>query len=129
MAWGNFLLDVGMDAASSLSKYRFVKYSAAEQVTAVTGIGDDPIGVSQFAVTAQDLTRGKGASVRVHGVSEVEASGAIAVGQRVQLEADGRVKVATAASGARLVGRCVGHPSTNAGDRISCLVIQGGALL
>jgi len=129
MAWGNFLLDVGMDASGAIGKYRLVKYTVAETVAVCNAITDDPIGVSQFGVTTNDITRGKGASVRVHGVSECEASGAIAVGQRCQLEADGRVKLAVAASGARLVGKCVGHPSTNAGDRISMLVIQGGALL
>jgi hypothetical protein len=129
MAWGNFLLDVGMDASGAISKYRLVKYTSAETVTAVTAIADDPIGVSQFGVTTGEIAKGKGASVRVHGVSEVEASGAIAVGQRCQLETDGRVKLAVAASGARLVGRCVGHPSTNAGDRISMLIIQGGPTL
>lgn len=122
MAWGNFVVDIGMDAAVALTKFRICKYSAAETVTPVTGIADVPAGVSQFAVTAGDILRGKGQTVRVIGVSEVEASGAIAVGALCQLEADGRVKTITGASGARVVGKCVGNPSTNAGDRISMLI-------
>jgi hypothetical protein len=128
MSWGNFVLDKGYDAAAAITKFRFVKYSAAEQVTPVTGIGDDVAGVAQFGVTAGEILKGKGTTVRMIGVSEVEASGAIAVGQRVELVADGRVKLLVAASGARAVGKCVGHASTNAGDRIACLIFQGGAL-
>lgn len=122
MAWGNFLLDIGMDAAAQVLKFRFCKYSAAETVTPITAITDVPAGVPQYSVLTADLVRGKGASVRVIGVSEVEASAAIAVGALVELVNDGRVRTITGASGARVVGKCVGNPSTNAGDRISCLI-------
>lgn len=122
MAWGNYDLDIGMDAAVALTKFRFVKYSAAETVTPVTAITDVPAGVTQFTVSTADLTRGKGASTRVMGVSEVEAAGAIAVGALVQLEADGRVSSIVGASGKRVVGKCVGSPAAGAGDRISCLI-------
>lgn len=122
MAWANFILDIGMDAAAAVTKFRFVKYSAAETVTPVTGIADVPAGVAQFTVSAGDIAKGKGATVRTMGVSEVEASAAIAVGALVEMLADGRVRTITGASGARVVGRCVGSPATNAGDRISCLI-------
>lgn len=128
MAWGNFLLDIGFDAGSALTKFRAVKFAAtAETVTAVTANTDAIAGFSQFTVTTADLTRGKGASVRVDGVTEAEASTAIALGDRVTLEADGRVSVLVGSSGKRIVGRCVGNPSTNAGDRIALLVtLHGG---
>lgn len=128
MATGNFILDKGYNAANPITKFRFVKFSAAETVTPVTGIADEVIGPAQFAVSAAEILKGKGTDVRVLGISEVEASGAIAVGQRCQLEADGRVKVLVGASGARFVGICTGHPSTSAGDRISMLVLIGGVL-
>lgn len=128
MAWGNFILDVGFNAAGALTKYRFVKLTAAETVNVCTAITDNPIGVAQFTVATGDLTRGKGASVRVEGVSEVEAVGAIAVGALCTLETDGRVSNYVAASGKRIVGQCVGHPSTNAGDRISLLIFHGAAV-
>jgi hypothetical protein len=128
MAWGNFVLDKGYDAAAAITKFRAVKYSANEAVTPVTGITDKPAGWAQFAVTAGQITSGKGSTVRLLGVTEAEASGAIAVGVECQLEADGRVSALVGASGKRVVGMCVGTPSTNAGDRIAMLIYRGGGL-
>jgi len=128
MATGNFVLDKGyrLAPATTAVKFRACKFSAAEVVTPVTAIGDRIAGFHQFSVSAAELLRGKGASVRVAGITEAEASGAIAVGAAVGLAADGRVK--TAAVGERIVGTCVGHPSTNAGDRISLRLDTDGIL-
>lgn len=125
MATGNFVLDKGYDVAAPVTKYRAVKFSAAETVTVIAANTDDPIGFAQFSVTAAEILKGKGTDVRLLGITEAEAVGAIAVGDRVTLEADGRVSVLVGASGKRIVGKCVGHASTNAGDRISMLIIQG----
>lgn len=129
MAWGNFVLDKGFSPAAALTKFRFCKLSGnVEEVTPITGITDTPIGIPQFTVTTAEIAKGKGASCRVMGVSEVEATGAIAIGTRCQLEADGRVSALVGASGKRIVGLCVGHPSTNAGDRIAMFIYHGAAL-
>lgn len=126
MAWGNFVLDIGYNASGLINKYRVVKFTAnPEEVTAVTAITDQPAGVEQFGVTAAEILKGKGSSVRVLGVSETEAAGAIAAGNMCQLEADGRVTAAVGASGKRLVGKCMGQPAGVAGDRIAMLVIHG----
>lgn len=123
MATGNVILDKGyrVAAGQTLTKFRAVKFSAAETVTPITAITDRPAGWAQFGVTAAELLKGKGASVRVAPGSrtEAEAAGAIAVGAQCQLESDGRVSALVGASGKRVVGRCVGHPATNAGDRIT----------
>lgn len=124
MAWSNFILGKGYNCAAAVSKFRCVKWSAAETVTPITGITDVIAGVSQFAVTAGDITRGKGTNVMMEGVSEVEAAGAIAVGVVCQMESDGRVSAKVGASGKRIVGKCVGSPATNAGDRISMLIMH-----
>lgn len=129
MATGNFILDKGYNAAAAITKFRAVKFSAAETVTPITAITDLIAGFAQFSVSAAEILRGKGASVRVEGITEAEASGAVAVGAWVELVNDGRVKAAVAASGARIVGRCVGHPATNAGDRISLKVTTNGTLV
>ena len=131
MAWGNFLYDKGFDlpAGGAVTKFRAVKLTGnTEEVSAVTGIADMIIGFVQFGVAATEQARGKGASVRVMGVTEAEAAVAIAVGAQVTLEADGRVSNYVAASGKRIVGRCVGSPATTAGDRISLLINVFGVL-
>lgn len=125
MAWGNFVLDKGYDTATALTKFRFCKGSAAETVTACTAITDVPVGVPQFTVSAAEILKGKGASVRLLGVSEVEAAGVIAVWDMVQLESDGRVSAVVGSSGKRIVGRCVGAAAGGAGDRVAVLLIHG----
>jgi len=128
MAHGNFVLDKGYNAAAAITKYRAVKYSAAETVTPVTGIADVVAGWAQFAVSAAEILKGKGCSTRVMGVTEAEAAGAIAIGARCQLEADGRVSAVVAASGKRIVGTCVGHAAGAAGERIAMRLDLEGAL-
>lgn len=119
MAYGNFVLDKGYAAAAALTKFRAVKFSASETVTPVTAITDRIVGFAQFSVSAAEILKGKGSLVRVDGITEAEAAGAITLGAQVQLENDGRVSALVGASGKRIVGVCVGHPATNAGDRIA----------
>lgn len=125
MAWSNFILNKGYDADLALTKFRAVKVgTASESVTPVTANTDDIMGFAQFSVTSAQIVSGKGASVMMLGITEAEAVGAIAVGNWVTLEADGRVSVLANASGKTVVGKCVGTPSTNAGDRISMLIVH-----
>lgn len=128
MATGNFILDKGYNAAAAITKFYAVKYSAAETVTPVTANTDLIAGFAQFGVATTEIAKGKGCVVRKEGITEAVASGAIAVGVQVQLEADGRVSALVGASGKRIVGRCVGHPSTNAGDRISLQIDPNGGV-
>lgn len=127
MATGNFVLDKGYNAGDAISKFHAVKYSQTdpETVLPVTAADDNIAGFAQFEVTDDEIALGKGASVRLQGITEAVASGAIGVGDQCQLEADGRVSKATASSGKRVVGQCVGHASTNADDRISMEIIKG----
>lgn len=101
----NYLQDKGYNAAAALTKFRAVKFTAAETVGPVTAIGDMVAGVVQHDVTAAEITKGKGASIAVEGDTLMEASAAIAIGARVSIAADGRAK--TAALGERVVGHCV----------------------
>lgn len=128
MASGNFLLDKGYRAAAAITKFYAVKFSAQGTVTPVTAIDDEIAGFAQYDVATAEITAGKGASVRVLGITEAVASGAIAVGDVVTMDIDGRVSTYASASGKRIVGKCVGDASTNAGDRISLLINQFGSV-
>jgi Uncharacterized conserved protein (DUF2190) len=129
MAWGNFVLDKGFLATAPLTRFRLVKAGAAtEQVSPIVVITDDVFGVAQFGITAAELLDGKDASIRVIGVSEVEASGAILYGRWCTLDADGRVSQLVAASGKKIVGKCMGNPAVNAGDRIAMLIVHTNAV-
>jgi len=123
MATGNYVMDKGYNVAAALAKFRGVKFSAEETVTPVTAATDQIAGVTQVAVSAGEITKGKGASVRVMGATEWECSAAIAVGALVTMASDGRCK--TGAAGERVVGMCV-EPTSNAGERARVqLVIPG----
>ena len=127
MAHGNFVLDKGYRAGSApITKFRAVKFSAAETVVPVSAITDQIAGFAQYSISASEQARGKGCSTRVMGVTEAEATGPVVVGAAVTIAADGRVK--TAATGERVVGRCVGFAATNAGDRIALNLTINGAL-
>lgn len=124
MASGNYVLDKGYNAAAALTKFYAVKMTGnPEEVGPVTANTDEVHGFAQFGVTAAEILRGKGSSVRLMGITEAVAVGPIADGQWVTLEADGRVSALVNASGKTIVGKCVGFPSTNAGDRISLWLI------
>jgi|ERR1041385_652914 hypothetical protein len=128
MAYGNYVLDKGYDAAAALTKFRAVKLTAAEEVGPVTSNSDRVHGWAQFSVSTAEVAKGKGASIRLEGITEAEAAGAIAIGAECQLEADGRVSTAVGASGKRIVGRCTGHAAANAGDRIAMLIDPNGGV-
>ena len=127
MASGNFVLDKGYDAAAQILKYRAVKFSAAQTVTPITGATDKVAGVEQFGALTAEIAKGKGASIRMAGITEMEASEAIAVGDLVAITTDGRARIAIATS--RQIGLCVGHPSGVAGDRVSVLLALPGTIV
>lgn len=102
MATGNFVLDKGYDAAAALTKFRAVKFSAEETVTPVTAKTDVVAGISQFGVTLAEIDKGKGASIRVMGATEMEVSGTATVGSLAGLNADGTCH--NAAAGDRVIG-------------------------
>jgi hypothetical protein len=107
-ATGNFVLDKGFDAAAAITKFRAVKMSADETVTPVTAVGDTVVGVEQFGVAAGEITKGKGASVRMQGITEMDFAGACAAGVIVGINASGQaVDGAAAAAGTRIIGVCI----------------------
>lgn len=124
-AYGNFVLDKGYDAAAQITKYRAVKLTGEETVGPVTAITDQVIGIAQFDVLTAEIAKGKGASVREAGISEMECSAAIAVGALVTIAADGRAK--TAANGERIVGQCL-KGTANAGERAAVRLSLPGPL-
>ena|SRR3990167_1222146 len=128
-AWGNFVVDKGFDAAAALTKFRAVKLVAtngSEAVTPVTAATDNVIGVAQFGVTAAEILQGKGASVRLMGITEMETAEAITRGRRVSISANGRVQtVATGVVGDTVIGIAM-DGCDGAGDRIPVFLSMPG---
>jgi hypothetical protein len=109
----NYIQDKGYNAAGALTKFRAVKFTAAETVNVVTGITDVIAGVVQHDVTAGEILKGKGASIAVEGDTIMEAAGAIVIGVQVCIAADGRAITRT--TGNRIIGHCV-EAASGAGE-------------
>jgi hypothetical protein len=124
-ATGNFILDKGYDAAAAITKFRAVKFTAEETVGPVTAITDVVAGVEQFGVSATEITKGKGASIRQSGATEMEAAGLCTVGSLAAIVSDGRVQNAT--TGARVIGQ-FRQGAASAGNRCSVALDLPGFL-
>jgi hypothetical protein len=125
MADANFVLARGFDCAAAVTKRRFVKVSAADVVTPVTAASDVVVGVSRYDCTAADILRGKGATVDMMGIAEVEASAAITINTLVGISANGRL--AASGAGVRTVGVALTAAST-AGDTVTVLLMVPSVL-
>src|SRR5574342_81830 len=125
MADSNFVLSRGFDAAAAVTKRRFVKVSAVDTVTPVTAASDVVCGVARYDVTAADILRGKGVSVDMMGIAEVEASAAITINTLVGISANGRL--AASGAGVRTVGLAL-TSAANAGDTVTVLLMVPSVL-
>lgn len=118
--FGQAGLEKGYDAETAITICRAVKKGAtAEGVAAIAAATDRAAGVSLFGVTAAEVLRGKGASVRRTGIAEWEAGAAIAKDASVTIDAAGRC--VTAVSTNRVYG-VAEQAAAASGDRIAVAV-------
>lgn len=108
-AFGNYLQDKGYDVSNPIAQFMLVKDDGSGTLTVeqVSANDDSPIGVAQFHVTASEMQRGKGASVRKLGISQVYCTGAATNGDQAGSTGDGTVRVAN--SGDVIVGMFVSN--------------------
>ena len=122
----NYIQDKGYTAAAALTKFRAVKFSAAETVTPVTAKTDVIAGVVQHDVTAGEILKGKGASIAVEGDTLMECDAACTIGVMAGLNANGTVHNAVAAD--RVIGHYV-EGTGAAGEYARVHLIPNGAIL
>jgi hypothetical protein len=124
MAYGNFVLDKGYDAAAAIRKFRVVELTAnPEEVAEANAVTDYPLGVSQFGIVASELTRGKGGSIREQGITELEIASAITRGSEVEFDSQGRGVLASGTAGRWVIGVAL-EAGTTAGDRIPVMIAR-----
>ena len=122
----NYIQWKGYNAAGALTKFRAVKFTAAETVGPVTADTDPIAGVVQMDVTAAEILKGKGASVAVEGDTVMECSANINIGALVVITATGLA--ATGAAGDRVIGHCVEANADGANGYARVHLNPGGAL-
>lgn len=117
----NIEMAKGYDAASAVTKNRFVKFTTADplSVEQCNAQGEDACGVTMFTVSDAEILRGKGVSVIHEGIAILEASEAIVTGAKVTTGADGRVENAN--SGDWILGTCR-EPASGANAQCSVLL-------
>ena len=89
MAFDNFYVDLTFTASGDLSagQYKFVKLTGTgDQVAICNGATDIPVGILQSKPTAA----GQAATVRVLGVSKVQADASLTVGTLIGTSGDGQ---------------------------------------
>lgn len=117
---GAAAVPAGASAAAGF-QYRFVRVSGPHQCNLYTGAaGQIPVGVLQNKPQVDDHA----ATVAIHGISLVEAAGAIAAGAAVG--ADGTGRAAAAAAGDPNLGIAI-HAADEAGQLIPVLLRLGTA--
>lgn len=121
----NDVLSKGFIADSAIPKFYAVKLSGKENCTVVTVKGELTEGVCQEEITADDVTDGRVAAVRVMGITNCVASAAISQGDEVTVAADGRVATVVAASGDRVLG-IAQNAAAQAGDWVPVLLTPAG---
>jgi hypothetical protein len=140
MSGPNFILDKGyaVDAAATNVEYgRFCKFSdtTGKNVTtsaapAAAAAADFIVGVYQDTVDAAKVATDKHViNVRLIGISRVQVgAGAIAVGDRITSDANGKAVVATATAGATKWAPGIALSASLAAGWINCLIIPGNVI-
>lgn len=119
----------GRNASGPITKKRFVvrDTAAADGETvkqASSATGDALAGISIFSVSLAEISHGKGCSVVMSGRAIVTAAEALAVGDVVTTDADGKAVGATTGD---WVGGVVDEPAANAGDDCSIVIACDGS--
>lgn len=114
------ILELPYKAGGAISKMRFVKLTGDQEVSAVTGVTDQALGVAKVDISAAEATAGKATAVQVLGVAWVEAAAAITRFDFVAPSANGRAQTAVATQFA--MGRAL-KAAANAGDWIPVLLL------
>lgn len=95
----NYVLDKGfVVVTTAATQFQAVKQVAAqpEQVTPVTGLTDLAIGIIQQPVATADLGK-QVADVRILGITKAVCSATVAVGDKVKVDATGKMLTTTTA--------------------------------
>jgi hypothetical protein len=107
MAGGaNFILDKGYKCTAAVAQFLAVKLSTFDTVAPIAGLTDAPLGICQETISTADATNGRVADIRLLGISRAIAGGSITLGDRVKVDATGKLITVPGVAGTndRVVG-------------------------
>ena len=116
MAGGaNYVLDKGYKASGALTQFLAVKFSGTtyDTVAPISGLTDAPLGICQETISAGDATNGRVCDIRILGISRAVAGGVINPGDRVKVDATGKLIAVPGVAGTndKVVGISLGAPT------------------
>lgn len=126
----NHGLAKGRNASAPITKKRFVIMDTAADdgetvAPAVSATAQALYGVSIFSVSAAEILQGKGCSVVLDGRAIVTAAAALAVGDVVTSDANGKAVVAATGD---FIGGVVDEPAAGDGDDCTIVVVCDGGV-
>jgi len=126
----NFVMAKGRNAGGAITKKRFVKIdptdTTGQTVIQCDTAGEGAYGVSLFGVTLAEIDKGKGASVMTDGRAIVEQGAALAVGDLVATDNQGRA--VAAAAGNNILGMVDELTNSGAGNECGVDLSKGGGV-
>lgn len=132
MSLSTRLLSKAYLAEAALTKFRFVKPAPtdAQKIVQAAAVGDKLLGVAHSSVSAADITAGKDQlSVDMVGETDLEVGGAVAQGDLLTSDANGRGVAAAPAAGVNnRVGAMALEAAAGAGQIIRVALIPGGQI-
>lgn len=127
MAGPNYVLDKGYFPTGAVRQFRAVVASTTdkEKCTESSTAGSAVLGISQNEAAAADTKRP--IDIRIMGITRAIAGVALAIGDRVRSDAEGRMTtLAAATQNQNQVGVCLTSAAA-AGDHIELLLTPGAA--
>ncbi len=127
-AYSNVLFAKGYNAVAPMTKHRFAVLTAnSEEAAQAAASNVVVIGVNLFDVAALDVTHGRGCSIQMAGIAELEAGAAIARGALVMSDSSGRA-ITGATAGNYVVGIAL-EACSGVGTRVPVLLAIPGRVL
>ncbi|MEQ1675074.1 MAG: capsid cement protein [Chitinophagaceae bacterium] len=126
MSGPGYIFNRPFTPGGAITQFRLVKFSATDTVVQCTAAADNPIGIAQETISAQDVTDGRQVSVALFGAARAIAGAAITAGAVLMNDTSGRVITATSTNFA--VGRAI-QAASNAGDHLDIILNPAGVVI